>query len=786
MWIARPKRPWVRYTLGACVLALVACLAVAATLWTQYGELIDRSLAGEQRPVPRIFGRPFELVRGEGLSPRQLVEQLNEIGYAQRSVADSSGEFAVEDHAVVIHTRGSAGQGERERTIRVEFSSRENPTVTRIAAAGGEGRNDGLDRLELEAPLLATLAPGERRRYVPLASIPKHVVDAVLTIEDRRFFDHPGIDPIRIVGALRANLFGDNPYLEGGSTLTQQLARNFFLTDEMAEEQRTGRRSPMRKLREQFMSLVLETRISKDQILELYLNDVVLGRRGPFDIHGVSEAARIFFGKDVRNVTLAEAATLAGVIQSPSRLSPFRNPERARDRRDVVLREMAATGAADPEAAVAAAATPLIVSTRALENEAPYFVDYVSQRIEHEFEGLLAHDAAVDVYTTLDLHLQRVAQEVVAEGAAAVDTQLRARKREGETQVALVAVDPRNGDLLALVGGRSYNQSQYNRAVSSRRQPGSVFKPFVFLTAFELMAAEGRTDITPASVFADEPTTFKDGEEDYTPANYENTYDGPMTLRRALALSRNVVAIKLAETIGYNSVASLWRKFGIGTPAQAYPSIALGVFEVTPVEIASAYTVFANGGRLRPLRTVTRIVEGEDTRMLPVPEPVEIARADTTFLVTNMMRSVLNEGTGASARANGFGLDAAGKSGTTNDLRDAWFIGLTPELLTAVWVGFDDNQPIGLTGSQAALPIWTAFMKRALAGRPDRAFEVPEGIVFADIDKDTGQLATATCPRVFREAFLAGSEPLEPCSVHSSGGLNVFRQLGNFFRNIVR
>jgi membrane carboxypeptidase/penicillin-binding protein len=207
---------------------------------------------------------------------------------------------------------------------------------------------------------------------------------------------------------------------------------------------------------------------------------------------------------------------------------------------------------------------------------------------------------------------------------------------------------------------------------------------------------------------------------------------------------------------------------------------------VTPVEIASAYTVFANGGRLRPLRTVTRIVEGEDTRMLPVPEPVEIARADTTFLVTNMMRSVLNEGTGASARANGFGLDAAGKSGTTNDLRDAWFIGLTPELLTAVWVGFDDNQPIGLTGSQAALPIWTAFMKRALAGRPDRAFEVPEGIVFADIDKDTGQLATATCPRVFREAFLAGSEPLEPCSVHSSGGLNVFRQLGNFFRNIVR
>ena len=774
--------------MGACLLAVLAGLAAATVLWHRYGELIDRSLAGEQRPVPRIFGRPFELIRGEGLSPRQLVEQLNEIGYAQRPVADSAGEFAVDEeaHAVVIHTRGTGEQGERERTIRVEFSARANPTVVRIAAVGGEGRSDGLTRLELEAPLLAALAPGERRRYVPLSSIPRPVIDAVLTIEDRRFFDHPGIDPIRMVGALRANLFGDNPYLEGGSTLTQQLARNFFLTEEMAEEQRTGRRSPIRKLREQFMSLVLETRISKEQILELYLNDVVLGRRGPFDIHGVSEAARIFFGKDVRNVTLAEAATIAGVIQSPSRLSPFRNPDRARDRRNVVLREMAATGTAEAAAAEAAAASPLTVSTRSLENEAPYFVDYVTQRLESDFEGLLGRDSAVDVYTTLDLHLQRVAQEVVAEGAAAVDQQLRARKRQGSAQVALVAVDPKNGDLLALVGGRSYNQSQYNRAVASRRQPGSVFKPFVFLTAFELMASEGRTDITPASVFSDEPTTFKDGEEDYTPANYEDAYDGPMTLRRALALSRNVVAIKLAETIGYNEVATLWRKIGIGTPAQAYPSIALGVFEVTPVEMASAYTIFANGGRVRPLRTVTRIVAGEETRMLPVPAPIEIARPETTFLVTNMMRSVLNEGTGASARANGFALDAAGKSGTTNDLRDAWFIGLTPELLTAVWVGFDDNQPIGLSGSQAALPIWTSFMKRALAGRPDQPFEAPEGVVFAEIDKDTGQLATASCPRVFREAFLTGSEPTDSCGVHGSGGLNVFRQLGNFFRNIVR
>jgi penicillin-binding protein 1B len=554
----------------------------------------------------------------------------------------------------------------------------------------------------------------------------------------------------------------------------------------MALEQQTGQRSIVRKLREQFMSLVLETRITKEQILELYLNDVVLGRRGPFDIHGVSEAARIFFGKDVRNVTLAEAATIAGLIQSPSRLSPFRNPDRAVERRNVVLHEMAAIGLADADAAAAASEEPLRISTRAIENEAPYFVDYVSQLVDQQFDGLLAPDTGVDVYTTLDLNLQRVAQEAVADGIAALDKQLAARKRQGPAQAALVALDPRSGEVLAMVGGRSYNQSQYNRAVAARRQPGSVFKPFVYLAAFERIAAEQRSDITPATVFADEPTTFRDGDEDYTPANYQNQYDGPVTLRRALALSRNVVAIKLAEAVGYDQVANLWKKVGVGTPAQAVPSIALGVFEVTPIEMASAYTVFLNGGQMRPARALTRIVEGGSEQTLAAPKPVNVARADTTFLVTNMMRSVLNEGTGASARTSGFSLDAAGKSGTTNDLRDAWFIGFTPELLTAVWVGLDDNQPIGLGGSQAALPIWTAFMRHALAGRPDQAFAVPEGVVFADIDRDTGQLATPACPRVFREAFLAGTEPLEPCAVHSVRGMSIFGRLGGLLRGIFR
>jgi penicillin-binding protein 1B len=612
---------------------------------------------------------------------------------------------------------------------------------------------------------------------VPLARIPKHMINAVLAIEDRRFYEHPGVDPIRAVGAIVTNLRGDKPYLVGGSTLTQQIVKNTFLTPE---------KTMKRKLQEQFMALVLESRYTKDQILELYLNDVTLGQRGPFEIHGVAEAARIFFGKDVSNISLPEAATIAGVIQSPSRLSPFRNPERAVERRNLVLREMVGSNFITQAQADAAIAQPLTVSTRALENEAPYFVDYVSQLVDEQYTGLLKKNAAVDVYTTLDLHLQRLAQEAVGEGIAQVDKQL-ARRKLGPAQAALVAVDPRTGDILALVGGRAYNQSQYNRAVVSRRQPGSAFKPFVYLAAFEDMVAEGRTDLTPATVVIDEPTVFKDGENDYAPSNYENEYDGPMTLRTALAKSRNIVAIKVAEAVGYDKVADLWKKVGVGTPAKPYPSIALGVFEATPIEMTTAYTLFTNGGSIRPLRALTRIVEDGKPRDVPASDLRPIARPDTTFLVVNMMRSVMNEGTGAAARANGFQLDAAGKSGTTNDLRDAWFIGFTPELLTAVWVGLDNNQPIGLTGSQAALPIWTSFMKRALAGHQSLPFDVPDGIVYADIDKDTGQLATPNCPHVFHEAFITGTEPREYCRLHSTPGLsNLFSRLAGLFKRIIR
>src|SRR5581483_5556732 len=332
---------------------------------------------------------------------------------------------------------------------------------------------------------------------------------------------------------------------------------------------------------------------------------------------------------------------------------------------------------------------------------------------------------------------------------------------------ALIAIDPKTGEILAFVGGRSYNQSQYDRAIVSRRQPGSVFKPFVYLTAFEQALERGRTDVTPASITNDEPETFEFDDQVWTPENYEGKYHGTVTYRHPLAHSLNLGTIHVAEQAGYDNIANFWKSLGVGNPPKAYPSITLGVFEATPYEIATAYTLFPNGGVIRPLRNLLRVIKGgTDITKKSEAEPRRVARPETTFLVTNMMRSVLNEGSAAGTRANGFVLDAAGKTGTTNDLRDAWFVGFTPDLLTVVWVGLDNNQPVGLSGAQAAVPIWTQFMKAATAGRESLPFDVPEGISFVEVCKDSGKLPGPMCPTRINESFIAGTEPTQVCDVH--------------------
>jgi len=766
----------VRVAAIATAIPLVALCFAAGYYYVSFSRLIDQRLQGARlRVLPRVYARPLEIRRGQSLTDRQLVDRLNDLGYTERSSADNPGEFVVGTGVVSIRPRATHLRGDLVRVTFVPPARPAQKVPRRRPPADHVLRLDigkkASERITLDAPLLTALIGGERekRRPVALSVIPPHVIEAVLAIEDRRYYYHPGVDPIRLIGAILSGLTSDSRRISATSTITQQLVRNVFLPQFAGWTlQRARERSVRRKLLEQFLALVLDTRASKDEILEMYLNDMPLGQRGSFAIFGVAEASRLFFGKDVSNVSLAEAATMAGVLQSPSALSPFNNPSRCQERRNVVLQAMADAEFITQDGADSAVREPLAVVQRALEAEAPYFVDYVTRTLDEDYPGLTTTtDQAVDVYTTLDLHLQRIAQDAVRGGLMRVDNLLSRRRRKGRAEAALIAVDPRSGEILAFVGGRSYNQSQYNRVVTARRQPGSVFKPFVYLSAFEAAAEAGASDVTPAALVDDAPTTWAFEDQVWTPENYEQEYDGLITYRRALALSRNVATIKVAERAGYDRVAHLWTRLGVGGAPKAYPSIALGVFEASPYEIAGAFTIFPNMGMVRPLRHILKIGRGAgDATRKPRGSAKVIARPDTTFLVTNMMRSVLNEGTGAGARGAGFTLDAAGKTGTTNDLRDAWFVGFTPGLLTVVWVGFDDNQPLGLTGAQAALPIWTEFMKRALAGTPNTPFEAPDGIGFVDIDPDTGKLAVPGCPRVIREAFLAGTEPGQACDLH--------------------
>jgi penicillin-binding protein 1B len=768
------QRRWTRYLLygvgGITTLAVV----VLTLAYFSFSRMIDARLHGErERTLPRVHARPTEFRRGEALSQQDLVVRLNDLGYADRPAVKQPGEFTGFRNVITLVPRGGELAG---KTIKITFpagrATRQNPNPAggrgiQALEVVGQGRTDVV---RLDPPLLTSLmAAGsrEKRRHVPLSTIPERMQQAVLAIEDQSFYSHPGVNPFRTISAAIRSVFSvGRP--SGGSTITQQLARMFFLEDEFNEELRTDTVSPWRKAREIMMSLVLERRTSKEEILELYLNDVYLGQRGSFAVHGVAEASRIFFGKDVANLGLSEAALIAGVIQSPASRSPFANPKRAVERRNVVLHAMASEKYITEDEADRASREPLQVVARSVDNEAPYFVDMVAADMNQQFPGLTSQPGAVDVYTTLDLNLQRAALDAVRNGLANVDKLLARRKKKPQTaQAVLLSVDPRTGEILAMVGGRSYNQSQYNRTTESRRQPGSVFKPFVYLSAFEYAADEGLTDLTPASLTLDEPATFMFDDQIWEPKNYED-YDGEVTLRRALAMSRNLGTIRVGERIGFDKIATLWRRVGVGQPPRGYPSITLGVFELTPIEVAQAYTIFTNGGSVRSLRAIDHVQAGSRNLQPAASKLRPVARSETTYLVTNMLRSVLNEGTGAGARAQGFSLDAAGKSGTTNDLRDAWFVGFTPEILTVVWVGFDDNQPLGLSGSTAALPIWTDFMKAATAGRVNASFEVPEGVSFVEIDHDTGKLATPNCPKVFTESFLVGTEPVEFCPLHQA------------------
>jgi penicillin-binding protein 1B len=750
------------------VLALLTILTLPVVIgssiliyyYLRYSVMVDRRLHGERWMVPaRIYAQPVSLRTGLPLSPDDLVKILNGLRYEQKDkIPEAPGEFVVGARTVVFNPRPVAGDGPGE-PVAVMFEK------TAIRDMRGLSSKRSYPAVTLEPELITYLfdESREKKRIIKYEELPDHFAKAVLAIEDRRFFSHPGLDPIRIVAAAIRNARAES-YIQGGSTITQQLVKNFFLTPE---------RTIRRKLQEALLAFVLERRAEKKDILELYLNEVYLGQVGSFSIHGVGEAARMYFHKDVGNLTLSEAALLAGMIQSPNPFNPYRHPQRARERRNQVLKAMVEAGFIDAATADKAMAEPVKVEAPSIDTaEAPYFIDLVKAQLNQRYDEKDLATQNLTIYTSLDLPLQIVAQQVLTTGLDRVEKMIRRKRSPEPLQGALIAVEPSTGAVLALVGGRSYGTSQYNRATQARRQPGSTFKPFVYLAAFEATFDDpSLPPITPATVVEDAPTTFIFGNREYRPENYEGNYMGYVTLRKALNHSLNNATVKVAEMVGYDRVANLWnRKLGMPNQVQPYPAVALGAFEATPLEISTAYNVLATGGQKVEPTTVLSVIDEHDvTLQQHSASAPRVVRPESAYLVTNMLRTVLINGTAAAARSMGlpYDADAAGKTGTTNDLRDAWFAGYTPEILCVVWVGYDDNSPINLSGAKAALPIWVDFMKGALAGRKLGHFPVPAAnIVFVSIDPQTGLLATPACPSTYSESFVAGTEPQEYCSWH--------------------
>jgi penicillin-binding protein 1B len=757
--------------LGTAAAALVAGAGTFAFYWVRFARMIDARLSGQvYTNTSRVFAAPPRIFVGQTLAAQELTSYLLRAGYTESEVAGAPGYFRARGNAVEIHPSPDSYFGEGGG-LRVSFAGR---VISEIRAL----RNlQPMASAELEPELLSNLfdSSREKRRLVRFEDLPKPLVDAVLSAEDKRFFEHPGFDPVRVVGAAWADV-RTGEVAQGASTLTMQVSRSFFFTLE-----RRGFGAWRRKLAETMVALQLEQRFSKDQIFELYANEIYLGNRGSFAIHGFGEAAQAYFAKDVRDLTLGEVAFLAGIIRSPNRYSSAeRYPDRAAEARDRVLKQMVENDKISAELADAARALPLrFVGGVRLDNSAPYFVDMVKDHLLDRLSEAELSQQSFRIYTTLDPALQRAATEAVALGMQEVDKLLAARSPRGrnskeaapQAQVAFLALDPHTGEIKALVGGRDYGQTQLNR-VLSRRQPGSVFKPFVYAAAF-LNAADGTEPIvTPVTTVVDEPTTFYFEDKEYSPNNYGAQYLGTVTTRMALRHSLNNATVKVAEMMGYGRVVEVARRVGLDPSIQPTPSVALGAYEMTPRDVAAAYTVFANGGARAEPMFIRRVVAGDGTlldRNAPRTRPALDPRV--AYLVTNLLEDVINRGTAAGVRARGFAGPAAGKTGTSHD---GWFAGYTSNLLCVVWVGFDDNRELGLSGAASAAPIWAEFMKRATslpAYRNLETFTPPEGVIAVTIDPETLALATPTCPLTSDEVFLVGSEPRELCPRHGGRGI---------------
>ncbi|QQS32856.1 MAG: PBP1A family penicillin-binding protein [Acidobacteriota bacterium] len=748
---APPPTRWQRFhrtvfnvwTVSAVLFLGLGIFLTLAYFWFEFSDRIDRRLlAGDVfTATAGIYSAPKTLRVGETISKNELIDYLRSAGYIERNdKADASrSRYAIDGDVVGIEPGLTAIIDGKKAfpAVSVKFTKDQKS----VEAIGDRDSGQQIREVLVEPKILSSIAAeGDgRRKTVTFNDLPPHLVKAIITTEDRAFFEHYGVNFRGIARALWRRYEGDeaSPVAnQGGSSITQQLVKNLLLTRDQTIE---------RKVTEAYMSLILETRLSKQEIFTLYANQIYLGQQTGVAIYGVGEAANAYFGKDVSQLTLPEAAFIAGVIRSPNRYTPYKYPDKAKERRNQVLSDMLEAGeisqAEFAEARKAEIVLKQISNTRDLQGM-PYFSQYVVDQVPKVVNDpeALQH---LRVYTSIDPDLQRIAYETVAKRLTALDKKFP--KKTG-LNASLVAIKPKTGEIVAMIGGRDYLENQFNRATDAQRQPGSVFKPFVYLAAINSAYDSSTRQFTAASIFKDEKKTFTFGNDSYSPGNFGDFFSNQdTTLRDALVKSKNVIAVDVAMQLNIGRVMNLAAKAGLPKVEKAYPSMALGTAEATPLQVATGYTTFANlGDRTAPM-PITRVASGDGRTVNQVmPDKKNVVRPDVAYIMNDMMKDVINRGTAAQLGGWGFRNEAgkrafAGKTGTS---RDGWFAGFTPEIVCVVYVGFDNGDDLGLKGSDSAMPIWADFMKEAVRLHPDYNgdWTMPANVRKAEIDIRNGSL----------------------------------------------
>ncbi|CAN5373853.1 penicillin-binding protein 1B [soil metagenome] len=743
-------RRFMRMVFNAWTISIAAFLGlgvflVATYFWFEFSDRIDRKLlSGEVYTASAgVYSAPKTLKVGEAITSAELVDYLKSAGYIEKNnQADASrSRYSVEDGIVAVEP-GLTGTIDGRKVfapLTIKFSK----DLKTVAAIGDRMTNTQVNETKLEPKILNSIAAeGDgRRKTVTYNDIPPYLVKAITTTEDRAFFEHYGVNLRGIARALWRRYEPDeNSRLnnQGGSSITQQLIKNLLLSNEQ---------SLTRKLTEAYMSLILETRLSKQEIFTLYANQIYLGQQSGVSIYGVGEASNAYFGKDVSQLTIPEAAFIAGIIRSPNRYNPYKNAERVKERRNQVLESMAETGGITPDQLAQYRTVDItlrqISNTKDLQGM-PYFSQYATE----EIPKLVSDPEAVQhlrVYTSIDPDLQKIAYEIVNKRLAALDKHFP-KKEKGVLNAALVSIRPKTGEVVAMVGGRDYLANQFNRATDAMRQPGSVFKPFVYAAAINSAYDSSSRQFTAASIFKDEKKTFNFNQETYSPGNFGDVFTNKdTTLRDALVKSKNVITVDIAMQLNIGKVMTLATKAGFPKIDKAYPSMALGTAEATPLQVATAYTMFANlGDRVLPM-PITKIAAGDGrTITAPTPDRRNILRPDVSYILDDIMKDVINRGTAAQAKSWGF-QNVAGKTafaGKTGTSRDGWFAGFTPDLVTVVYVGFDNGDDLDMKGADSAMPIWADFMQETLKLHPEwnGDWAMPANIRKAEIDIRNGSL----------------------------------------------